>query len=475
MFSFTGQLEENPQVDITFDILLVGLTPTNVISLIFRSGILLTGQQATCEFTEIDISVELVDWVDSTSAQGYLMHEVERIAQVILDKENAFQSDFFGRTDIGYPVNGEGAFQTVHSGKQIRGIPNEHPSISFRDWFTSVNAQHNLGAGIEFDKFNVPFIRVEKKEHFFSGQVITTIHSVSNLRKSVAREWIYNEIEIGYAKAEYEEVNGLEEYNNKFEWTSSINTIKNKLDLVSKLRADGYGIEFARRKQYSDSPTEDTKYDNESFTVIVKEDGTLPNGDTKYKNVQSENYDIVENIFSPATAYNLDITPGRMLRNNGSVIRAGLEHYLTDPLKFQFAEQKANLKSQKIGESSITENEDIDVSTLSPGLWMPEIYSFESELTREQLAAIIRNQNGIIKFSTTTVENTTEYYYGWIIDFNTQQDSDQLECQLLRVNTSSPDVTLIDPEGSTPTQPPIEIDPLLFGIFEGPFDFIFSG
>jgi hypothetical protein len=333
-----------------------------------------------------------------------------------------------------------------------------------------------LGAGIEHDEFNNPFLRVEKKEHFFSGEVVVTIHSVKNISKKPAREWIYNEVEVGYAKAEYEEVNGLEEYNNKFEWASSIKTIKNKLNLVSKLRADGYGIEFARRLQYDENPTEDSKYDNENFSIIVKEDGTLPNGDTKYKNVQDENYDIVENIFSPETAYNLDITPGRMLRNNGSVIRAGLEHYLTDPLKFQFAEQKANLKSQRIGESSITENEDIDVSTLRPGLWIAEIYSFECILTREQLAAITKNQNGIIKFSTTTLENTTEYYYGWILDMPTEPEGDTAEMQLLRVNTASPDVTLIDPEGSTPTQPPIIIDPSnIFGVFEGPFSFIFSG
>ena len=445
------------------------ITADNTISLISIFKTVELVRSYTCQFTDINFTVsENKQWVDGTNAKGYLMHEVgQRITQVITDRENSFKSNFFGRTDIGYELEGAGSLQTVHSGKQIRTIPNTHPSLNFTDWFKSVNSIYNLGAGIEYDQFNNPFIRVEEKAHFFSGEVIATIHSVSGLKKEVAREWIYNEVEVGYAKAEYEEVNGLEEYNNKFEWADSIHTIKNKLDLVSKLRADGYGIEFAKR---TGDTTEDSKYDNENFTIIVRPDGA------KYKNVQDENYDIVENIFSPGTAYNLDITPGRMLRNNGSMIRAGLEHYLSDPLKFQFAEQKANLKSQKTGESSITENEDIDVNTLSPGLWIAEIYSFKSILTREQLAAITKKSNGIIKFSTTTLENTTKYYYGWVLDTDSEPEGEEAEWQLLRVNTSNPDLVLIDPVGNTPEQPPIIVDPsTTYGTFEGGFEFIFTG
>jgi len=472
----SGQTPPFFDFDFTFDAKLgttTLITDTAVIGLIAIDVSTASGNIWEAEFTTIDLRVsQNLQFTDGTEAQGYLMHEVgQRISEVIFDKEDIFKSNFLGRTDIGYPVDGKGAFQTVHSGKQIRTIPNEHPAINFRDWFQSENSMHNLGAGIEHDEFNAPFLRVEEKEHFFSGNVTATIHSVSNISKTVAREWIYNEVEVGYPKITYEEINGQEEYNNTFEWATSIRTIKNKLDLTSKLVAGGYPIEFARRLGLK---SEDSKYDKENFTVIVKPISG------KFTNVQDENYDIVENIFSPKTAYNLDITPGRMLRNNGSVIRAGLEHYLTDPLKFQDAQQQRNLKSQRTGEAAITENEDIDVSTLSPGLWIPEIFSFDSVLTREQLAAITKNQNGIIKFSTTTVENTTKYYYGWIlsVEVNTGEDNKDWKAtwELLRVNLESPDVKLVDPEGSTPGQDPDIIDPSnIFGIFEGPFEFIFSG
>ena len=466
LYSFTGNLQsENAEFDIDLNLAVFNLGTNEQLAFITKSSEV---DQYFTVLDEIYFEIEQNQLFDTTTANGYLMHEVgDRIIYSISDQQR-FNSNFFGRTDIGYPVDGEGSLSTIHNGKQIRAIPGSNPSLTLADWFKGVSSIWGLGMGIEHDEVNQAFVRVEKRSHFFSGDVIATIHNVSEIKKEVAREWIYNECEVGYAKAEYEEVNGLEEYNNKFEWSSSINTIKNKLDLVSKLRADGYGIEFARRLQFADTPTEDSKYDNENFVVIVKRSGD------DYASVRAENYDIVENIFSPDSAYNLDITPGRMIRNNGSMIRAGLEKYLDDPLRFRFAEQKADLKSQKIGSSAIVENEDIDVNTLDSPLWIPEIYSFSSVLTREQLAAITRNPNGIIKFSTTTKENTTKYYYGWVLDIDAENR--EATWQLLRVNTSSPDVVIKDPEGSTPETPPIIVDPgVTFGFFEGPFEFIFSG
>lgn len=422
-------------------------------------------------FDEIEISIELNQLFDTTQAQGFLMHEsFERIVQVITDKEDSFRSNFFGRIDIGYESDGEGAFQTIHSGAQIRAIPNVNPSESLVSLFKSMNAQRNLGLGIEFNEVNQPFIRVEKKEHFFSGDVIMTIQSVNELTKDFSREWAYNEIEVGYTKSEIEDINGREEYNNKFQWTTFISSFKNKLDLTSTLRADPYGIEKVRQLQWSTNPNEDIKEDNDNFTVVV-----LPDGEN-YRNARDENYDLVENIFSPESAYNLDITPGRMLRANGNVIRPGLEKYLDEEIVFGFAEQKEDLKSQKTGEAAITENDNIDVRTLDTGLWFPEIYSFKSVFTREQFTAITRKSGGIVKFSTTDKDSTTKYNYGWILEVDQEGDKEEAEWKLLRVNTSSPNVTLVDPDGNDPNVPIPPVDPsTIIGVFEGGFEFVFSG
>ena len=463
---YDGELEPGQPLDIELNTFFATITSDQIIALIAVSEPQFGSYTAT--FTQIDIEIEQNQLFDITTANGYLLHEsMDRIINTIAD-DKVFYSDFLGRTDIGYSEKGEGSMYSIHSGKQISGVPDVYPSLSLSEGFRSLNAIFNLGIGIEYDSVSQPFIRLEEKRHFFSGDVIATIHSVNEIQKTVAREWIYNDIQVGYSKSELEFQNGRTEYNNKFNWTTAINTIKNKLDLVSTIRADGYGIEKARRFQYSENPTEDGKEDNDNFIVNIIEDGG------NYKSVRNENYDFVENIFSPESAYNLDITPGRMLRKHGHVIRPGVEKYLDKEILFHYAEQKSNMRSQKTGESVIDENEDIDPNTLDSPLWKPEQYSFKSVLTREQLAAISKNPSGIIKFSTTTQENTTKYYYGWIL--NIEAEDNEATWELLAVDLSSPDVSLIDPEGSSPSQPPIIVDPSkIYGVFEGDFEFVFSG
>lgn len=469
LWQWQGQLENAPPIDFTFDASLFNVTTEEVLSLVFTENTQSFAGGFQVVFTGIDCLIEVLDNFDSTIAQGYLLHEAaQRITEVITDAPGAFKSNLLGRTDLGYNEDGRASLQSLHSGKQIRQFPSTHPSLSLKDFFHSINCMHNIGIGIEYNELGQPYLVLEEKQHFFSGQVIGTLHQVSKLEKDVAREWIYNDIRIGYNKSEYEEVQGLEEYNNKFDWATYIGKIKNELSLVSKIRADGYGIEFARRKSYFNFPTEDTKYDNDNFTVVVRKAGL------RLESAKDEEYDIVENIFSPETAYNLDLSPGRMLRRHGNVIRAGLEKQITKPIKFQFAEQKSNMVSQRTGEASIDENADIDASTLDTGLWIPELYSFDSELDAQLLKTIMRNPYGIIKFSAATKEGTERYYYGWIIDVEGNDDTNEATWKLLRVNTQNPDLKLIDPDGDggSIVQPPIVQQ--YYG-YESPFDMFYIG
>ena len=456
----------------------VNISPTEVISFICYGTDSISFRGFECTFSSADFRVaQNLQWKDGTPAQGYLMYEAfQRVIQVITDKELSFKSDYLDRIDRGAVANGPGAFETLHSSLQIRQIPGTNPSISLKKLFNSLNAQNNLGLGIEFDEVGQPFVRLEEKAHFFSGEVVLTIHSVSKIEKAVARDFIYSKIKVGYNKSATEEVNGLQEYNNKFEFDTIISTFENELDLVSTIRWDGYGIEKLRRLSFATNPTEDTKEDNDTFGVVVLEDGVDSGGNKKYKSAKDEAYDIVENIFSPETAYNLDHTPGRILRANDGLIRPGLEKYLDDEIVFGFAEQKEDLRSQKTGEALIVENANIDVKTLDTGRWIPEMYSFKSGLTRDQFITLTRKSNGIVKVSTTSEENTTEYKYMWLIDLDQESDQQEAEWKGLRVNLASPEVILIDPEGNTPNVPIPPVDPSpIFGVFDGSFPFVFVG
>lgn len=463
---FTTNAAYNTQVDFNIDTSFeVTVLSTQRIALIVYSN---QNDYYEAQFDSIDLQVEQNLFANNSTAKGHLIFEAaQRICESISDTPNILKSNLFGRTDLGYAENGPSAFRSIHSGKQIRKIPNAFPSLSLKDFFDSLNSIDNIGLGIEYNEVNQPYIRIEKKEHFFSGEVAATIYNVKDLNKEVANELRFNQSEVGYAKSEYEEVNGLDEYNNKFSHTTCIRTTKNKLDLVSKIRADGHGIEFARRTSYLTDPTTDTKYDNDNFIIVVKWDGS------KYVSVKDENYDFVENIFSPETAYNLDLSPGRMLRNSGDILRAGLEKNLDNEIVFNYAEQKPDMRSQKTGESVIDENENIDPNTLNSPRWVPEFYTFESTLTRELLDTLTRNSNKIVKFSTESQDKTKHFYYGWIWDVSSNPESKEATFKLLRVNTSSPDVVLVDPEGLPDITTPIT-EETIFSVFGGGFEFVFT-
>lgn len=418
-------------------------------------------------FTDLTINQNVI--YETTESPGHLILETgERICEAIADQTGVFKSNLLGRIDAGYEVDGKAAYQIIHSGKQIRNIPDSYPAISLKDYFDSLNAQRNVGLGIEYDSTNQPYFRLEEKEHFFSGEVIATIHNVTELTKKVAREWIYSGIEVGYEKAEYEFLDGLLEYNNKFEWTNSaITTIKNLLSLISKFRADGIGIEKIRRLQYKDFPTTDSKEDNDIFITTVHNIGE------KYTTDGNENYDLVENVYSPETATNLDLSPGRMFRRSGDLVRAGSEKYIDKEIVFDDAEQFSGMISQRTGEEVINESENIVISDLKSPRWICEEFGFKSKLSRELLQVITKKPQGIIKFSTKSKENTTQYFYMWILKVEAETEGGEANWTGLRVNLSSPDVVLIDPDGNSPDPLPPDNEDIT-GVFEGDFPWVFA-
>jgi len=156
------------------------------------------------------------------------------------------------------------------------------------------------------------------------------------------------------------------------------------LDIVSEERADGYGMEFARRKNVRIAATEDTQYDNEIFTAMVLVDATVG----LLRTEKAENYDSVENIASIETATNLDITPQRNLYRNGDWIRGCVLKYPAEKLKFVSADKPTDLESTRTGSVEVAEQTDVINGTLISPLWKNENYIFEADITPDQIAAI---------------------------------------------------------------------------------------
>lgn len=425
--------------DVTIDI---ALDVGQAFTIIFTTSGFTVIDRHYIEYSLCDIHVSLIQNFDEYVSNGHYRHEfMKRLTQIITDQDDCFKSNVFGRIDIGYVSNGTYYNNALFNGKQLRGFNDSYPVWSFEKSLKSVKGIWNVGCGIE--KFGSRFkVVIEELPYFFRGTISTTLHNVTAIKRSVNKELTFSEVRVGYEKAEYEQVNGLEEYNNKSTFATFIKSDTGILDLISPERADGYGMEFARRKSVRVAQSEDTPYDNEVFVAMVNEgDGGV------LRTQKDENYDSVENIQSPESATNLDITPQRNLIRNGDWIKGCVNKYPTEYVKFISADKETDLASVRTGEAGVVEQTSIQNLALKSSLWLNQNYLFEAVITPEQENAIELKPFDLIKFSPFDRAHTRKYYYGWIIEINVGGKERKGTFTLLAANVTSDRLRIIDPDG----------------------------
>lgn len=352
-----------------------------------------------------------------------LAHELaERLIQINTNKSNVLYSDFLGRTDIGYPVNGQASWTGNTHGFWVRGfdklpIPSEGPPVienkfkpfttSFKDFMSSYAAVWNLGLGIE-QNFRSERIRMEPLSYFYNFNVTIKLpNQVSKLKRSCAADYFYSGIEIGYEEGgTYEEAMGLDEYNAKSTFTTIISRVKNSFMQLSKYRADSYGKEFARRKPKSLFSTEDTPYDSSIFLLDLKKDAS---GIFRERIWQDDFANAPTGIFSPDTATNLRLSPFNMMLRHGWEIASGLIKYPTDYVRYGSSTANSALKTKIIGGIEYAENGNIINSELQRARFQPEWIEFEHECTFEVMQQVqgktiingksIQNFYGLVEFT----------------------------------------------------------------------------
>lgn len=407
---------------------------------------------------DLEVTATQIETVTFTT--GALIHECfDRIVESYTGLRGRFKSDFFGRAELPlYTQDGEYSKSVLMTGLTIRGF-DDSPSISLRDLFDGVSKMWGLSMGIErIDGFD--YLVIEEDHYFYSNRVSTTLHDVNEISKEYEKTMVYNTIEVGYEKAEFEALNGLKEPNNKFEYSTIIASNNNPLNLSTmKIRTDCYGAELARRKDKETYPDEDTKYDNELFLMISEIEG-----DYYTQKLNINYYTTIQGVYSPDTIYNLDVTPARMLRNNWNKIRAGLEKYPDSLIKFIDAEQNSEVISQRPDElNPIIENANITVSELEFNLYKPETYHFEAAASRGQTEYMMQHMKEIIKFSPHGRERTKKYYYGWMHDVEINDEKGVHKFVLLPVNLKNPNFTIVDETGLDTSAPGriVDVDPPL--------------
>lgn len=331
---------------------------------------------------------------DKSVTKAILAHELaDRLVTIATNRQGVFYSDYFGRTDLGYPVDGKGAFVAFTHGFWVRQfdkfpIPQEETSTStkvtnlfkplttsFNEFTTSTEAVLNIGVGIE-NVGNKERVRIEEKSYFYNKNVTIRLpNQVKNVKRTVAADKYYSAIEIGYEKGgDYQEAFGLDEFNVKSNFSTIISRLKNIFIQISKYRADSYGMEFARRKPKSLNETEDSSYDEDIFFLDLKRGNSSTFLQRKW---QDDFAKAPTGIFSPETATNLRLSPVNSMLRHGWWISASLIKYATNKLKFGSSTANRQLKTQLIGGNEYAENDDIINSELQTARFIPEEIEFE--------------------------------------------------------------------------------------------------
>ena len=375
----------------------------------------------------------------ATESSVMLVHECwDRVVRSITGKANAFKSNYYGRTDsepATYDEDGEGSLRGMAPGFWLRGFPVSDKSkfISFKDLQETFQAIDGIAIGVEIIN-NREVVRAEPISHFYKAVEIIKLNWVRDIKKGVAADYYYNELEIGTKKWANEEVNNLDEFNTKRSYSLPITQIKNKLTLISPTITSGYTLEFVRRDAYTDASTKDNENDNENFVVQLRrnEDGFEPD--------RNQDFDVLENIIDPDSVYNAKLSLSRCIKKNSLLIRSFLEHHTDKTLRLTLAEGNSKMVSKLSVESeSINEGADILVSSLTKPVFVPEIYSFKTKISEDQMEAIElamgrgespEEMYGYISFSATD----KDWKKGYLLEMEPDPKSDLTTIKLLKAN-----------------------------------------
>lgn len=107
---------------------------------------------------------------------------------------------------------------------------------------------------------------VHRSELLNPTSEVKRLPNCRGIKYNVDTSVIYSAITVGYDKKDYDNINGRDEFNFNNTYTTGCNVSDKTLSLISKYRADCYGMEFAVQKRGAD--TTDSSSDKDVFFVL---------------------------------------------------------------------------------------------------------------------------------------------------------------------------------------------------------------
>lgn len=330
--------------------------------------------------------------------------------ELMTGRKNAFYSDYFGLTELGYSQDGEGAYLTLMDGHMIRNLPIEEKPFnsSFKDRVEDFIKEKNLVASIEYIGDTEVF-RIEKYTDTFKTDVKGDLGEHTNeISLSVDSDLTWGSIRVGSEDIELENLNGLNSAHGEVNYSTPL-PVENELDLVTKWIKNDYAIESQRRLQYSVAPEESAKYDKKIFLVDAQKGAT-----TDVLAITNQGFESITGILSPDKCYNLNLTPAKQVRQWERVINGCLLQDQDGDLILTKSASNNTLITVK-GGVTIAEGDNIAISSLqAPIVTNQKIIIGDAAIEKELYDTIEQYPNNVYKFTNKGIDyyvfqNLTNY------------------------------------------------------------------
>ncbi|MCK5607921.1 hypothetical protein KAR91_38935 [Candidatus Pacearchaeota archaeon] len=380
------------------------------------------------DFSQLDIAEIYDSPVAESPAKMYLPHEVfTRLVQLMTsetDETKLFFSPEVGRTDsefVTYGSDGDYSLFALTVGKAIRQFPDPRINISMNDFFQTMKSIAPLGLG--YDRTNERFF-VDTIDQFYKNSSMFDLGDVKTLKITPYDEGFFSQTLGGYKnKVKYEEIQGVLEFNVAAEY-GNLTPVKEKQDIQIPVNGDSVGIELARRKQYAETGTEDTDYDENLYIVSTERA-------SGFTALVGSDYTSVAGFTGIEQYYNIDISPKRNLLRWDLVLAVTLWKDLTSVIQFLKTQTNVNITTQLAAETPVVETADVNASDLSNPLYYPEQYEFLAPVNATVISALNSDPHRYVTFS---FDGAT--YTGYLLSVEMSDYKENATWKLIRANTT---------------------------------------
>lgn len=382
-----------------------------------------------------------------TLCKVVLPHEAfDYIITAITGETGRFRSTYFGRTELGYDEDGEGAYLATTNGKLIRRfekgyiIDDEDDdnkvaqlTYSLKELFEAFRKLKNVGLGLVYENGKW-IVELEKFDYFFQTN---TAHVFSDMElRSFERTqdltYFFSEINVGYETADDDLVGGLEEYNTQQSYSTPLSKIINNVyDLVNPYSAISTRIERQRRAGISSN---ELSNDSTNFFIeCIKVDGEI---------IQrtDEGFEVINGLEGLETYLNLGLTPKQTLLEHGMLINVGLAKFPESLLTYNSSAKVTDLSFRKDGESKLTyENGNEVAGELDSPIFSGFLVSFVAPVSIEDFINIQNNTTDLIRYTNPIIDASN---FGWVNEISTEPLEKITNVTLIEANP--PDVNTVD-------------------------------